>query len=104
VSVLADIRQEAAERFTQLGWPTTRLEAWKYTSLAALAKAAWHSAADQAGSTEPERMGGTLELHFVNGRLVRTYGEDAAVRLHDQALLAVVHPQRQRRAATVDGL
>jgi len=30
---LASVRADAAARFAELGWPTTRIEAWKYTSL-----------------------------------------------------------------------
>ena len=29
-----DIREQAAQRFEQLGWPTPRLEEWKFTNLA----------------------------------------------------------------------
>ncbi|MDG2291409.1 MAG: hypothetical protein P8L37_02035, partial [Phycisphaerales bacterium] len=30
---LADLRAEAFARFSELGWPTTRSEAWRYTNL-----------------------------------------------------------------------
>ena len=29
VDVLLSLREEAAERFAHLGWPTTQLEEWK---------------------------------------------------------------------------
>ncbi|HEV8658026.1 MAG TPA: hypothetical protein VGS96_05305, partial [Thermoanaerobaculia bacterium] len=32
-----DIREEAAERFEALGYPTTRQEEWKYTNVAPIA-------------------------------------------------------------------
>ena len=35
------IREQAAERFNALGWPTMRLEEWKYTSLTHLAGIDW---------------------------------------------------------------
>ncbi len=35
---LADVRNEALERFRQTGFPTTRHEAWKYTNLRKLAR------------------------------------------------------------------
>ncbi len=35
------IRAQAAERFNTLGWPTTRLEEWKYTSLTPLISIDW---------------------------------------------------------------
>src|SRR5882724_10731017 len=36
-----EIRSRAAKRFNTLGWPTTKLEEWKYTSLAALTRIDW---------------------------------------------------------------
>lgn len=113
MSVLADIRQEAAERFALLGWPTTRLEAWKYTSLAAVAKTPWH-AAPPSGSSGPGRQGGTLELHFTNGQLTQTYGELDGVKtidtrgeldFHDNAMVALnaAHQQDGARIAIADG-
>lgn len=113
MSVLADIRQEAAERFAQLGWPTTRLEAWKYTSLAAVAKTPWHSAAP-SGSSGSGRQGGTLELHFTNGQFTQTYGELEGVKaidaqgeldFTDNAMVALnaAHQQDGARIAIVDG-
>ena len=35
------IREQAAERFNTLGWPTTRSEEWKYTSLTSLTNIDW---------------------------------------------------------------
>src|ERR1700682_624649 len=76
MSVIVDTRQEAAERFAELGWPTTRLEAWKYTSLAPLAKVQWRSAT--VGERDDIGVGSQplaeIELVFVNGHLVRTSG------------------------------
>jgi hypothetical protein len=31
-AVQSDVREQAAQRFTQLGWPTMELEEWKYTN------------------------------------------------------------------------
>ncbi len=36
-----DLRREGAERLQELGLPTTKLEAWRYTSVASIAKTAW---------------------------------------------------------------
>lgn len=76
------IRAQAAERFNILGWPTTRLEEWKYTSLASLAGIDWKS--DQrAPKLEAEGPLSSLakfaiaELIFVNGRLARTTASSA---------------------------
>ena len=46
---LAHARSNALERFAQSGFPTTRDEEWKYTSLAALEKHAWLEAPDANG-------------------------------------------------------
>jgi Fe-S cluster assembly protein SufD len=67
----------AAERFAQLGWPTTRQEAWRFTSLAAASRIDWRTAAPAEG--ESVARAGTqplaaIELQFVNGRLARTSG------------------------------
>lgn len=74
---LVRARNDAIERFAQNGFPTTRDEEWKYTSLAALEKhasieaphAAGHGAADAALVEQfaLERGGGHL-LVFHNGR------------------------------------
>ena len=86
MSVIADTRQEAAERFAELGWPTTRLEAWKYTSLAPVAKVQWRSATPgetAAGQTTGAQPSAAMELEFVNGQLVRTTGAIPGVRTID---------------------
>src|SRR5438128_4061687 len=67
-----DIRERAAEKFSQLGWPTTRIEEWRYTNLAAVAKTSWR--ADDGTTVIPEPQPSfaaraTLELVFVNGHL-----------------------------------
>src|SRR6202043_2941189 len=41
---LAEIREQAAQRFAQLGWPTTQLEEWKFTSLTPISRVAWQFA------------------------------------------------------------
>src|SRR5258706_974520 len=66
------IRAQAAERFNTLGWPTTRLEEWKYTSLTPLTSIDWK--ADQRlpdDKTYPSPFGDkpVAELMFINGTL-----------------------------------
>jgi Fe-S cluster assembly protein SufD len=39
-----DIREQAAQRFEQLGWPTPRLEEWKYTNLGPVQRGVWKRA------------------------------------------------------------
>ncbi|MGA8809015.1 MAG: Fe-S cluster assembly protein SufD [Thermoanaerobaculia bacterium] len=66
------IREQAAERFNILGWPTTRSEDWKYTSLATLANIDWKSDQRQPEGKDPASPFGDkpiAELIFVNGAL-----------------------------------
>jgi Fe-S cluster assembly protein SufD len=71
--VLQPIRQRAAERFLELGWPTTRIEEWKYTNLAPLSKLEWQraTASEHPGSVDLDgsslRGRAIAELVFVNG-------------------------------------
>ncbi|HEX8155087.1 MAG TPA: hypothetical protein VF698_18285, partial [Thermoanaerobaculia bacterium] len=73
------IRARAAETWTRLGWPTTRIEEWRYTNLAPLAKLTWKRAGTDTpvggdlGQTGLSVLQGSLcgravaELVFVNG-------------------------------------
>src|SRR5205085_5718925 len=51
------IREQAAQRFEQLGWPTPRLEEWKYTNLAPIQRARWKRQ-EPAKAGAPLRDGG----------------------------------------------
>ena len=77
-AVTNDIRDQAAETFAKLGWPTTRLEEWRYTNLAALQKIAWRAdeAPQQVSYDASLEESATLELVFVNGRLVGGAGPE----------------------------
>ncbi len=81
--VLQSLRQKAGERFSTLGWPTTRLEQWKYTNLAPVAKVQWRPAG--GGGTVPAGITATMagraaaELIFVNGRLVESSGDAGVI-------------------------
>ena len=116
MSVIADTRQEAAERFAELGWPTTRLEAWKYTSLAPLAKVPWRSATsgESAGVGVGSQPLAEIELQFVNGHLVRTSGtapgvgtidDRGSLDFSDNAMVALnaAHMQGGARIAIAEG-
>jgi Fe-S cluster assembly protein SufD len=65
------MREQAAETFAKLGWPTPRIEEWKYTNLAPLAKVPWRFgdavADEKSGMSLASRA--HLELVFVNGHL-----------------------------------
>ena len=66
------IRTQAAERFNALGWPTTRLEEWKYTSLASVAGIDWKTSQrlpDDKSYESPFGDKPVAELMFINGAL-----------------------------------
>jgi Fe-S cluster assembly protein SufD len=71
VDFLQAIREQAAQRFAQLGWPTPQQEEWKYTNVGPIARTAWHAApgapahVDTHGATLAGRA--AAELVFVNG-------------------------------------
>ena len=76
VAVTTDLRERAAENFEKLGWPTTRLEEWRYTNLAPLQKIAWRTDDSAQLVESPASLAGhaAMELVFVNGRHVQTSG------------------------------
>lgn len=74
VDFLQAIREEAAQRFELLGWPTPKQEEWKYTNAGPISSVPWRAAAEAPSSYD--HLGATLrgsaatELVFVNGRFV----------------------------------
>ena len=76
------IREEAAERFRELGYPTTRIEEWKYTNVAPIAKVQWTAARAHAAEAPaaPRYPTAVAELVFLNGQIVDRR-ESSAVRL-----------------------
>ena len=72
-SWLAALRAQALERFEARGFPTTRDEAWKYTSVAPIARIPFEPAAPgrfDERALAPFRLRGAREVVFVNGRHV----------------------------------
>lgn len=59
VAAESTIREQAAQRFAQLGWPSPQLEEWKYTNVSPIAKVEWRFD-ERPKPTEPNL--------FVNGR------------------------------------
>ena len=51
---LTALRQQGAEAFARLGYPTTRNEDWHYTSVSAIADTAFVASANRAPSSAPE--------------------------------------------------
>lgn len=67
---MSTVADQASQRFGQLGWPTPRLEEWKYTNLGQVAAREWNRAtarvpADIAGVTLRDRA--VAEYVYVNG-------------------------------------
>jgi Fe-S cluster assembly protein SufD len=69
------LRDGAFERFCALGFPTTRDEEWRFTSVAPIARTRWSEAPEAIAGSEraadavaPWTTGG-IRLVFVNGRL-----------------------------------
>jgi Fe-S cluster assembly protein SufD len=69
-TVQADVREQAAQRFAQLGWPAPQQEEWKYTNVAPIARVAWKFGNASAEVPEDFRFHARAanELVFVNGR------------------------------------
>ncbi len=71
---LSGLREDAMARFQELGWPTPKLEAWKYTNLRALERTVFHPATEHTArasvDTVPSLIGGQAghRAVFVNGR------------------------------------
>ncbi len=67
---LRALRTEAMGSFSRLGFPTTRQEDWKYTSVASIAKTPFEPAPPAAGQASwpvLERLTSDVRLVFVNG-------------------------------------
>jgi Fe-S cluster assembly protein SufD len=97
-AIQQDVREQAAERFRQLGWPTPRLEEWKYTSVAPIARAEWKRAASAPASYDTQ--GASLqgralaELVFVNGHLAHSAGQAAGITIQPIAAAPEEHYAR----------
>jgi Fe-S cluster assembly protein SufD len=71
---LAELRRRAFARFEELGFPTPRMEAWKYTGVAPIARTAFRAAelaGEPAGVAVPEFAAAGPRLVFVNGTFRR---------------------------------
>jgi Fe-S cluster assembly protein SufD len=82
---LAGLREREFARFVELGPPAPKLESWKYTSAAPLARTAFRRAepvpiAAVARAVGELRLPDSIELVFVNGRLSRELSTPAPLR------------------------
>jgi Fe-S cluster assembly protein SufD len=60
---LRRIRKDAIQRFAELGFPTTKLEEWKYTNVAPLAKIPFQAAEFKLDKLTEERLAGLPLAH-----------------------------------------
>jgi Fe-S cluster assembly protein SufD len=77
VETMPALRERAAETFEKLGWPTTRIEEWRYTNLAPVQKIDWRTddapkAVDSSATLAGRNV---LELLFVNGHFAVQSGQ-----------------------------
>ncbi|HEY0159635.1 MAG TPA: Fe-S cluster assembly protein SufD [Thermoanaerobaculia bacterium] len=100
-AVALDLRERAAETFAKLGWPTTRLEEWRYTNLAPLQKVAWRTDDSPQPIDSPASLAGraALELVFVNGRLAGTTGSVAGAATAPQDTTTIADWERNAMVA-----
>lgn len=72
---MASIRQDAARRFAELGFPTTRDEEWRFTNVSSIAKTQFSAAPSDLNAWEGAQLDQSLSpneggprLVFINGR------------------------------------
>ena len=73
------VREQALQRFEQLGWPTTQWEEWRYTNVAQIANKPWRTEKKDGQAGLPVLPAAAAEIVFVNGYLVSSRGEIAAL-------------------------
>jgi len=97
---LLALRAEAMERFEARGFPTTRDEAWKYTSVAPIARVPFAPAARgrvDSQTLAPFRLRGCREIVLVNGRHVPEFSTvGGAVEVSSLRELLAREPDRLR--------
>jgi Fe-S cluster assembly protein SufD len=80
---MSELREQAAQRFAQLGWPTPELEEWKFTNVAPITRVNWRA----DGQARVNDLGASMrasalaELVFVNGHLRDAGGRAAGVEI-----------------------
>ncbi len=105
MTVVADLKSEAAERFEKLGWPTTRIEEWRYTNLAPVQKIAWR--ADETAQTveSPNSLAskGATESVFVNGRgSSRTEAPETTIADWERNAMVALNTANMQDGARID--
>ncbi len=76
-AVVTELRERAAESFAKLGWPTPRIEEWRYTNLAPVQQIDWKVDDAPKAIESPATLAGraVAEFVFVNGTLVSAPAE-----------------------------
>lgn len=99
---LGTVREQAAQRFRQLGWPTPEVEEWRFTNVAPIERVEWRNDGDARPpakfATMSLRSRALAELVFVNGRLADVQGGGAGLEVLPISG-ASAHPLFQRHYA-----
>src|SRR5215813_2997742 len=94
------LRQKGMDDFLRLGFPSTKLENWKYTNVAPIRRIAFQPAIDDSLPSMSELDSyPTPRLVFVNGRFVPTFSTiDVGLNLH---LLTIGEALRDPERASI---
>lgn len=109
-AVQTGVRERAAEVFGKLGWPTTKIEEWRYTNLGSLQKIEWRTdaAPQRIESNASLADQAAMELVFVNGRLVSgvnmypTNGEPGHVADFDRNAMTALNTMHMQDGARIE--
>ena len=76
---LTKLRRSGMERFADIGFPTTRMEEWRFTNTAPIARQDWRAAVNTEGA-EPEAIGtysymDCIQITFIDGRFAPEYSQ-----------------------------
>jgi len=76
---LRQLRRQAIDRFTVLGFPTIKMEEWRFTNVAPIARTEFNLSPESAGivlgDLAPYRYADSIQLTVVNGHLVREFSD-----------------------------
>src|SRR5262252_7860947 len=95
-----ELRQDAMEKFLALGFPTTKLEDWKYTNVAPIRRTTFKAATGLPAASVPElNIHESPRLVFANGRFVPTFSTvDVRLNVH---LMTLSEALQDRQRASV---
>jgi Fe-S cluster assembly protein SufD len=102
-SWLSELRARAFARFQELGFPTPKIEAWKYTGVAPIARTAFRladAASEPAAIAVPPLPADGPRLVFVNGMFrqdLSTVAEDGSLRVSSLRQALAARPETVKR-------